>query len=167
LEDNQQPSGQSGEGQAKVYAVKTTLGRELDVALVISMRVEEKLAKGEETSIRSVVIPPNVRGYVFIEVDKLSELYRVTSDIRYVKAGRPVKVAYEELEKLLKPKPVIEELNVGDEVEITRGPFRGMRAMITSIDRNKNMLTVNILEAAFTIPITIPSDYVKKVSKGG
>lgn len=67
---------------------------------------------------------------------------------------------------MLKPKPVIEELNVGDVVEITRGPFRGMYARVSSIDKNKNMLTVNILEAAFTIPITIPGDYVRKTSKG-
>mgnify|MGYP001772650564 FL=1 len=160
-----EPQESSG-GAAKIYAVKTTLGRELDTALIISMRIDEMRAKGEETSIGSIIIPPNVRGYVFIEVEKLGELYKVISDIRYVKAGRPIKVSYEELEKLLKPKPVIEELNVGDEVEITRGPFRGMRARIAGIDRNKNMLTVNILEAAFTIPITIPGDYVKKISKG-
>ncbi|ADV65413.1 transcription elongation factor Spt5 [Desulfurococcus mucosus] len=162
MEDQQS----SGEEQARIYAVKTTVGRELDVAFIISMRVEEKKAKGEETSVRSIIIPPDIKGYVFLEVEKLSELYRVVSDIRYVKAGRPMKIAYEELEKLLKPKPVIEELDVGDIVEITRGPFKGMRAKITGVDRNKNMLTVNILEATFTIPITIPGDYVKKMSKG-
>ncbi|MCY0868856.1 MAG: transcription elongation factor Spt5 [Desulfurococcus sp.] len=152
--------------EVKVYAVRTTLGRELDVALIMSTRVEEKLSRGEETSVRGIIIPPGVRGYVFIELEKLSELYSLIADIKYVKSGRPVKVSFEELERMLKPKPVIEELNVGDVVEITRGPFRGMYARVSSIDKNKNMLTVNILEAAFTIPITIPGDYVRKTSKG-
>lgn len=147
--------------EPRVYAIRTTLGRELDVAFVIAMRAGEG-----PSGILSVMIPPGMRGYVFIEARSLMDVFKVIKEIKYVKAGRPVRVSFEELERLLKPKVAIEELNEGDEVEIVRGPFRGMRARITSIDRNKNMLTVNILEASFTIPITIPGDYVKKV-KGG
>lgn len=148
-------------GEPRVYAIRTTLGRELDVALVIAMRASEG-----SPGVLSVVIPPGMRGYVFIEARSLMDVYRVIKEIKYVKAARPARVSYEELERLLKPKVTIEELNEGDIVEIVRGPFRGMKARITSIDRNKNMLTVNILEASFTIPITIPGDYVKK-AKGG
>jgi transcriptional antiterminator NusG len=153
-------------GVGKIFAVRTTMGRELDVALVIARRAEELIAKGEDPGISSIVIPPNVRGYVFFEVEKLASLYRLVSEVKYVKASRPVKVSPEELEKLIMPKPVVESISVGDVVEIIRGPFRGMKAQVTGIDRNKNMLTVNILEAAFAIPISIPSDYVKQVKKG-
>ncbi|MEM4662167.1 MAG: KOW motif-containing protein, partial [Desulfurococcaceae archaeon] len=66
---------------------------------------------------------------------------------------------------MLRPKTLVEEIAVGDEVEIARGPFRGMRARIVSIDKNKSTVTVNLLEATFSIPITIPINYVKK--KGG
>jgi len=153
-------------GTSKIYAVRTTMGRELDVALVIARRVDELLSKGEDPGIASIIIPPNIRGYVFFEVERLAHLYKLVSEVKYVKASRPVKVSIEELEKLIMPKPVVESIAVGDIVEISRGPFRGMKAQVTGIDRNKNMLTVNILEAAFAIPISIPSDYVKPVKKG-
>jgi transcriptional antiterminator NusG len=63
---------------------------------------------------------------------------------------------------VMKPREVVEEINVGDVVEIVRGPFRGMKARVVSIDKSKNTLTVNLLEATFSIPVTIPISYVKK-----
>jgi transcriptional antiterminator NusG len=40
-----------------------------------------------------------------------------------------------------------------------------MRARVVSIDKSKNVVTVNLLEAAFTIPVTIQITYVKKVKR--
>jgi len=37
-----------------------------------------------------------------------------------------------------------------------------MKARVVSIDKSKNILTVNLLEATFSIPVTIPINYVKK-----
>jgi transcription termination/antitermination protein NusG len=50
-------------------------------------------------------------------------------------------------------------------VEITGGPFKGMRAKITRIDKSKGEVTLELLEATFTLPITVHSDYVKLVEK--
>ena len=157
--------GEQREKEGKVFALRTMLGREFDVAAIIAMRAEDMKQRGVDVDIKSVVIPPGIRGYVFIEAGSLSDVFKVTGEIKYLRATRPVPTSMADLERLLKPKMEIKELKEGDEVEIVKGPFRGMRAKITSIDRNKNMLTVNILEASFTIPITIPGDYVKKVER--
>jgi transcriptional antiterminator NusG len=41
-----------------------------------------------------------------------------------------------------------------------------MRAKITRIDKAKGEVTLELLEATFTLPITVHSDYVKLVEKG-
>ena len=40
-----------------------------------------------------------------------------------------------------------------------------MRAKITRIDKTKAEVTLELLEATFTLPITVNSDYVKLVEK--
>ena len=59
----------------------------------------------------------------------------------------------------------MEDLNEDDVVEITGGPFKGMRAKITRLDKAKGEVTLELLEATFTLPITVHSDYVKLVEK--
>jgi transcriptional antiterminator NusG len=50
-------------------------------------------------------------------------------------------------------------------VEVTGGPFKGMRAKITRVDKSKEEVTLELLEATFTLPITVHSDYVRLVEK--
>ncbi len=149
------------------YALRTTTGRELDVALVLERRIKDLLSEGTDLGIKAIIIPPGVRGYVFLETTRLASIYRLIGEIKYVKSQQPIKITLEEIERLVKPKPMIEMIKEGDIVEIVRGPFRGMKAQVISVDRNKNMVMLSILEAAFNVPITVPGDYVKPARKGG
>jgi transcriptional antiterminator NusG len=74
-------------------------------------------------------------------------------------------VSFSEIERYIVRKPIIEELNENDIVEVIGGPFKGMRAKITRIDKAKAEVTLELLEATFTLPITVNSDYVKLVRK--
>lgn len=40
-----------------------------------------------------------------------------------------------------------------------------MRAKIRRVDRTKNEITIELLEATFTLPITVHADYVKLIEK--
>jgi transcriptional antiterminator NusG len=40
-----------------------------------------------------------------------------------------------------------------------------MKAKITEIDRTKEEVTIELLEATFTLPITVHADYVKVTEK--
>ncbi|MEM1628308.1 MAG: transcription elongation factor Spt5 [Desulfurococcaceae archaeon] len=153
------------ETDTSIYVVRTTTGRELDVALIVERRVSEMSEKESTTGVKSISVIPGIRGFVFIETSKPSELYKLLSDMKYIKGSKFLKISINELLGMIKPKSTIEDLKVGDEVEIVRGPFKGMRARIVEINKDKNMVTVNILEATFTIPITIPGDYVKKTQR--
>jgi transcriptional antiterminator NusG len=74
-------------------------------------------------------------------------------------------VSFSEIERYIIRKPVLEDVDEDDVVEIIGGPFKGMRAKITRIDKSKDEVTLELLEATFTLPITVHSDYVKLIEK--
>jgi transcriptional antiterminator NusG len=66
---------------------------------------------------------------------------------------------------LLTPKKIIENIEKGDVVEIIAGPFKGERAKVIRVDKNKEEVTLELENAAVPIPITLPVEGVKIVSK--
>ncbi|WFO75847.1 transcription elongation factor Spt5 [Desulfurococcaceae archaeon MEX13E-LK6-19] len=145
------------------YAVRTTAGREIDVALIMENRAHRMRG---EIDVRSIIVPPEIKGYVIVEAPGIHVVYPLVKEIKYVKGKAPGIIKAEEIEKLVKPKPVIEMVKEGDIVEVIAGPFRGMKARVVSVDRNKNEVVLNILEAEFPLPITVPADFVKPVKSG-
>jgi len=150
-----------------IFAVRTTAGQEKNVANLIASRVEmSKL----QLQIKAILVPEMLKGYVFIEADGPHFVEKAIAGIKHVRSRVPGIVDFSEVERYIVIKPVIEELDEGDTVEVVGGPFKGMRARITRIDRTKEEVTLELLEATFTMPITVHADYVKlveKAKKGG
>jgi transcriptional antiterminator NusG len=146
---------------AKIFVVKTTTGQERNVSRLITTKV--KISK---IPIKSLLVPDTLRGYVFIEADGPHLIEEAIAGVRHVRSRIPGLVSFSEIERYLIRKPVLENLFEDDVVEITGGPFKGMRAKITRIDKSKAEVTLELLEATFTLPITVHSDYVKLVQKG-
>jgi len=90
---------------------------------------------------------------------------KAIAGIKHVRSRVPGIVSFSEIERYIVRKPIIEELSENDIVEITGGPFKGMRAKITRIDKTKEEVILELLEATFTLPITVHSDYVKLVER--
>ncbi len=146
--------------QIKIFAVKTTTGQERNVARLIAAKVDM-----EKIPIKSLLVPDTLKGYVFIEADGPHLVEEAIAGVRHVRSRIPGLVSFTEIERYIVRKPVIEDLGEDDVVEITGGPFKGMRAKITRIDKSKGEVTLELLEATFTLPITVHSDYVKLVEK--
>jgi len=144
----------------KVFAVKTTTGQEKNVARQVAAKVEMN-----KIPIRAILVPETLRGYVFMEADGPHLVEEAIAGIRHVRSRVPGVVGFSEIERYIVRKPIIEELSESDIVEVTGGPFKGMRAKITRIDKTKAEVTLELLEATFTLPITVHSDYVKLVEK--
>lgn len=153
-EEEQQPS------DVKIFAVKTTTGQERNVARLISTKVEMA-----HIPLKSLLVPDTLKGYVFIEADGPHLVEEAISGVRHVRERIPGLISFSEIERYIVRKPVMEDLNEDDVVEITGGPFKGMRAKITRLDKSKGEVTLELLEATFTLPITVHSDYVKLVEK--
>jgi transcriptional antiterminator NusG len=143
-----------------VFAVRTTAGQEKNVAKLL-----EAKAKMSEIPIRAVLVPELLKGYIFIEADGPHSVEKVIAGVKHVRSRVPGVVAFPEVERYIVAKPVIEELNEDDLVEVVGGPFKGMRAKITRVDKAKEDVTLELLEATFTLPITVHADYVKLVKR--
>lgn len=144
----------------RIFAVKTTTGQEKNVARLVAAK-----AQMNKIPIKAILVPENLRGYVFIEAERPHFVEDAISGIRHVRSRVPGVVSFSEIERYIVRKPVIDELNENDIVEVTGGPFKGMRAKITRIDKSKSEVTLELLEATFTLPITVNSDYVKLVER--
>jgi len=145
---------------AMIFVVKTTTGQERNVARLITTKI--KISK---IPIKALLVPDTLKGYVFIEADGPHLVEQAIAGVRHVRSRIPGMVDFAEIERYLIRKPVLENLFEEDVVEITGGPFKGMRAKITRIDKSKGEVTLELLEATFTLPITVHSDYVKLVQK--
>jgi len=144
-----------------IFAVRTTAGQEKNVANLLAARVETG-----KLPIRAILVPEMLKGYVFIEADGPHFVEKAITGIKHVRSRVPGIVDFSEVERYIVIKPVIEELDEEDIVEVVGGPFKGMRARITRIDRTKEEVTLELLEATFTMPITVHADYVKLVERG-
>jgi transcriptional antiterminator NusG len=144
----------------KIFAVKTTTGQEKNVARLIAAKV--KMGK---VPITAILVPDTLKGYIFVEAGGPHFVEEAIAGVRHVRSRIPGLISFDEIERYLIRKPVIEDLGENDVVEVIGGPFKGMRAKITRIDKPKAEVTLELLEATFTLPITVHSDYVKLVGR--
>ena len=143
-----------------IFAVRTTVGQERNVSNLITGRAE-----ANKIPLRSILVPETLKGYIFIEADGPHIVEEAIMGIKHVRSRVPGVVSFAEVEKYVVIRPIIEELDVNDVVEVTGGPFKGMKAKITEIDKAKEEVTIELLEATFTLPITVHADYVKVTEK--
>jgi len=143
-----------------IFAVRTTAGQERNVASLIASRVEVN-----NLPVKAILVPETLKGYVFLEATGPHFIEQAITGIKHVRSRVPGIVSFSEIERYIVVKSVIEDLDLDDIVEVVGGPFKGMRAKISRVDRTKEEITIELLEATFTLPITVHADYVKIVEK--
>lgn len=141
-----------------IFPIRTTVGQEQMVVDILG----SKIAK-EELSIYSISVVPGLKGYILIEADNEITVRRGITDTPHIKGSGIVKgaVNIEELSSLLESKPLMKTLQEGMIVEIISGPFKAEKAKITRVNAAKEEVTVELLEAAMKIPVTIKAENVK------
>lgn len=144
-----------------LYAVKVTNGQERMVAEMLADK-----AKVENLPLFSILSPSELKGYIIVESMTPHTVDEAIRGMRYARSRVQGVVTPEEIDKYLETKPAIEGLSEGTLVDVVAGPFKGMQARIVRVDSSKEEVTIEILEAAFSLPITVHADYVREV-KGG
>ena len=84
-----------------------------------------------------VMLPDFQRNFVWARQD-VEELIKGMPRVRGIVPGT---ISIEEIEPLLTPKKIIENIEKGDVVEIIAGPFKGERAKVIRVDKNKEEVT--------------------------
>ena len=152
-----------------IYAVKTSIGHEKTVADGIAVK-----AKREKVEVYSILSPAPMRGYVYLEgvnPDRLTDLIKGVKRARGMVRARGSEnpadsaIPIGQIEHFLEPKPLVSGIVEGNIVEITQGPFKGEKARVTQIDESKEEITVELIEAMISIPITVRGDAVRVLEK--
>ncbi|HDI02219.1 MAG TPA: transcription elongation factor Spt5 [Ignisphaera sp.] len=146
--------------ESMFFAIRTTARQEANVALMVEVHTKTK-----NLPIYSIIVPPELKGYVILETIGLHVVYEAIRGLKHVRGRAAGTLKWEDLEKMLKPRPLIDLLQIGEEVEIIAGPFRGMKARVVDIDKARNEVSLNVLEASYPLTITVPVDYIRPVKK--
>jgi len=139
--------------------VRTTGGQEKIVMNLLQAR-----AKMNKINIQSVLLVDNLKGYVVIEALDPNAAYQATEGIRHIRGQLRGELDFKDIEGYLVKKATVTQLAVDNVVEITGGPFKGMKATITRIDHEKEEATVILLDASYQLPVTVDANYLKLVS---
>jgi transcriptional antiterminator NusG len=143
-----------------IFPVKTTGGQERTVATFVANRAIQK-----RKPIYSVLALDTWKGYVLFEAPNSQVVDESIQGFKHVRSKIPGMMQYSDIEKFLVTKSMVAELNEGDTVEIVAGPFKTMRAKISRVEKEKQEITVVLIDTAFAMPITIDASYVRVVSK--
>lgn len=141
-----------------IFSVRTTAGQE---SLVVDM-LQKKL-ESEPLNVYSLAVIPDLKGYVLIEGDCELTVRRAIADIPHIKGKGIVggNIKLEELSSLLEAKPLMESIKKGAKVKVVNGPFKGEKARVVRVNKPKEEVTVELLEAAVKIPLTIKAEHVR------
>ena len=148
------------EDKPNIFALRTTANREDQVMDFVTSNVEKK-----KMEIFSVIRPHGMRGYIFLEAKNRQEAEQAAFNVPYARGILPKQVDYSEIEHMLEQ--VKKEINIkkNDVVEIIAGPFKREKAKITRVDKVKEEVVIELLEAAVPIPITLKLDGVKVIRR--
>ena len=142
--------------KSHLFAIRTTGGQEKVV-----MRLLEAKANANKINVQSVLLVDNLKGYVVIEAIDPSDAYMAVDGVRHIRGQLRGELEFKDIEGYLIKKSTISQLEVDNTVEITGGPFKGMKATVTRIDVEKEEATVVLLDAAYQLPVTVDANYLK------
>lgn len=143
-----------------IFTIKTTANREDQVMDFISSNVQKK-----ELAVYSIFHPHGMRGYIFIEAETKTDAEQSFHGVPYARGLLPQPLDYKEIESMLEQTKAQINIEKNDIVEIISGPFKRETAKVTRIDKDKEEVIVELLEAAVPIPITVKIDSVKVIRR--
>ena len=147
-------------GEPRIYALRTTANREDQVMDFVSSNAARK-----KLEVYSIIRPHGMRGYIFLEAGSRSDAEQAAFGVPYARGLLPSIIQYTEIEHMLEQ--VKKEVNIqkNDIAEIISGPFKREKCKITRIDKTKEEVVVELLEAAVPIPITVKMDAVRVIRR--
>ena len=148
------------ESKSEIFGLRTTANREDQVMdFIISNAQRKKL------EVFSIIRPHGMRGYIFLEASSKSDAEQAAFNVPYARGILSKPVDYREIEHMLEQVKVEMNIKKNDIVEIISGPFKREHAKVTRIDKQKEDVVVELLEAAVPIPITVKMDSVKVIRR--
>jgi transcriptional antiterminator NusG len=156
------PAAEEAESERKelIFALRTTANKEDQVMdFIVSNAAKRGL------HVYSVARPHGMRGYIFIEAASRQEAEQAAANIPYARGILAQPVQFKEMEHMLEQVKVDVNIQKDDIAEIISGPFKREKCKVTRVDRAKEEVVVELLEAAVPIPITLKFDAIKVIRR--
>jgi transcription termination/antitermination protein NusG len=163
LEQDQKDQAESKEKQTiatHIYALRVTANREDQVMTFVSSNVVRK-----KMEVYSVIRPHGMRGYIFIEAATKSDAEQAAYGVPYSRGILTKEISYHEIEHMLEQAKKEVNIKKNDIAEIISGPFKREKCKISRVDKAKEEVVVELLDAAVPIPITLKMDAVKVIRR--
>ncbi|MEO2154500.1 MAG: transcription elongation factor Spt5 [Nanoarchaeota archaeon] len=138
------------ESNSQIYAMRVVGGREFKILENLHL-----IAKKYPQAIKAVLWKETIQGFLFVETEDLDTLKMIVKTIRDIKNLILTPVPLSDIEKMLTYE--VEEIEIlpGDIVEITAGPFKGERAKVIRVDKEREEATVQLLSSVVPIPVDV------------
>ena len=146
----------SEEIKSHFFAIRTTGGQEKIVMGLLENRIKLK-----KINVQSVLLVDNLKGYVVVEATDANAAYDLIQGIRHIRGQLRGELQFKDIEGYLVKKSTVSELEVDKTVEIIGGPFKGMKATVTRVDKDKEEVTIILLDAPYQLPVTVDANYLK------
>jgi transcription termination/antitermination protein NusG len=143
-----------------IFIIKVTTNKEERALEMISNRAEKN-----NLLVYSIVKPHGLKGYIILEAADRESAEEAAFNLPYVKGIIGKTVEYAEIQQMLEPKVEDVNIEVGDIVEMIGQTFKGEKAKVTRIDKQKGEVIVSLLGASVPIPVTVKMDNVKVIRR--
>lgn len=143
-----------------IFIIKVTTNKEDRAIEMMSERVNKKTL-----NVYAIVRPHGLKGYVILEAADRDSAEEAAFDLPYVKGIIGKTVPYEEIKNMLEPKAEDYKIEIGDIVEMIGQTFKGEKAKVTRVDKQKGEVVVSLLGASVPIPVTVKMDNVKVIRR--
>jgi len=143
-----------------IFIIKATTNKE-DKAMEM---IEDRAIK-KNLNVFSISHPHGLRGYLILEAADRESAEEAAYDLPYVKGIIGKTVTYDEVKNMIEPKIEDIKIEVGDIVEMIGSTFKGEKAKVTRVDKQKGEVVVSLLGASVPIPVTVKIDNVKVIRR--
>jgi len=143
-----------------IFIIKVTTNKEEKAVDMISERIEKK-----ELNVFSVAKPHGLRGYILLEAEDRESAEEAVFNLPYIKGIIGKTITYEEIKNMIEPTITSISIKDGDIVEMIGQTFKGEKAKVLRIDKQKEEVVISLLGALVQFPVTVKLDNIKVIRR--
>lgn len=143
-----------------IFIIKVTTNKEDRAVEMIAERVVKK-----NLGVSAAIRPHGLKGYIILEAADRDSAEEAAFNLPYIKGIIGKTVTYEEVQGMLEPKVEDIKIEIGDIVEMIGQTFKGEKAKVTRVDKQKGEAVVSLLGASIPIPVTVKLDNIKVIRR--
>lgn len=143
-----------------IFIIKVTTNKEERAVDMVADKARKK-----DLNVFSVSRPHGLRGYILLEAEDRDSAEEAVFNLPYIKGIIGKTISYDEVKDMIEPSVENISIKEGDVVEMIGSTFKGEKAKVLRLDKQKEEVVVSLLGAAVSFPVTVKIDNVKVIRR--